>query len=890
MTEMILALSSDDLDLQLAGGKGANLHRLFVAGFPVPPAFVITTRAYLAYVEANDLMPVIRQQVQNIQREVPDSYARASDAIRDAFAQAPMPQRLRTAISAAYGALSHDRAVAVRSSATAEDLPDASFAGQQDTYLNVDGVEALLQAVVSCWSSLWTARAMAYRDRRNIAAESVALAVVVQQMVAAESAGVLFTVNPLTGNQEEMLVNATWGLGEALVGGQVNPDTLVVARDSGVIKSLELGDKATMTVPLAQGTGEQEVAQAQRGQPSLSREAAARLAQLGRDIEALFGAPQDIEWAYQDNEIYILQSRPVTTVGTPATVPGDDDWPPQTAFQQPFDRWTQADVGERWPEPVTPFTWSTAEPMLNRNMGDSFAGLPPALLEGISWARRAHGRVYFNEGALIHLFSHGYGMPASMAASSLANPELISAEQDRWHWGTFLRRLPLVARLTFIWERNARKFEADFEKIDDLVDAFMAKDLKTRDDASLWQEAQETWYERLMTYMVYHANVTSTTTTAFGTVESALDRWLGRKDLIYDLTAGLSGVIAAEMAPALWAMANEARQAGVAPILLQNEATEALALLEEEPAAASFLTSLERFLQRHGHRCMSEAEWLHPRWIEAPEQVIATISSYLQAGETVDPRAAEAQQIRRREEAMSLVEDSMNPLQLAYFRRSLQRLRRFMRLRDNGQHFLVKLLLPMRRIYATLGERWAQRGWLGQEQDFFFLSTGEIETVLASPKGGASPDGPDLDLIKIVSQRRLAYEHWFGEPLPEVLDAAGQPIETAVGDEAQTLGGVPASGGRVRGVARVVGTPGEASRLQPGEILVTRATDPGWTPVFSMISGLVLEVGGQLSHGAIVAREYGLPAVVNVTAATTRIADGQTITVDGSAGRVYLDL
>lgn len=892
MTDTILPLSSNHLDLRRAGGKGANLHRLFAAGFPVPPAFVITTPAYLSFVESNNLMPIILQNTQDLEPDAPGAYAPASDAIRDAFQQASVPDELRAAISQAYREMGNQTPVAVRSSATAEDLPDASFAGQQDTYLNVQGVDSLLRAVVACWSSLWTARAMAYRARRNIGPEDVALAVIVQEMAPAESAGVLFTVNPVSGARQEMLVNATWGLGEALVAGKVNPDTLVLDRQSGSIKQLELGDKAIMSVPLAGSTAERDVEPQRRAKPSLDAHAAATLAKLGRDIEALFGVPQDVEWALAGGRIYILQSRPVTTLDPATVVPGDDNWPPVSPAPQPFDRWTQADVGERWPEPVTPFTWSTAELMLNRNMRDSFAGLPPSLLQGISWARRAYGRVYFNEGALIHLFSEGYGMPASMAASSLANPEFITEEQDRWQWLTFLRRLPLVVRLTIRWERNARKFEGDFEKIDALVDQFMMRQIETLDDTALWREAQTTWYERLMTYMVYHANVTSTTTTAFGTVESLLERWLDRKDLIYDLTAGLEGVIAAEIVPDLWRMANEVRRAGLTSLFLDDDPAATLAQLHEEPAAAPFLAFLDRFLQRHGHRCMSEAEWLYPRWIEAPERVIATIATYLQSGEAIDPRAAETKQIRLREEALALVADKLNPLQMAYFRRSLRRLRRFMRLRDNGQHFLVKLLLPMRHIYATLGRRWARRGWLADPLDFFFLLIPEIEAVLALHKTGdmsATAELNGLQLRELVSQRRLAYEHWFDRPLPEVLDEDGLPLEAPLDDDEQALSGVPASAGRVQGLARVIDAPGDASRLQPGEILVTRATDPGWTPVFSIISGLVLEVGGQLSHGAIVAREYGLPAVVNVTGATRRIADGQTITVDGSSGRIYLE-
>jgi rifampicin phosphotransferase len=264
--------------------------------------------------------------------------------------------------------------------------------------------------------------------------------------------------------------------------------------------------------------------------------------------------------------------------------------------------------------------------------------------------------------------------------------------------------------------------------------------------------------------------------------------------------------------------------------------------------------------------------------------VIESIAGYLRAGEGFNPAETEVRQRQQREEATARVEAALNPLARRYFRWNLNRTHYFVRMRDNGQHYIVKLALPMRRLFATLAERWAQRGWLAQTDHFFFLVAPEIETVLQT----GSPAAAGLDLDAIATERRKAYDFWFGITIPEVLGPDGQPLAETAPADGTSLAGLAASGGKVTGMARVIMTPREATQLQPGEILVTRATDPGWTPVFSVIGGLVLEVGGQLSHGAIVAREYGLPTVVNVPEATRRIQDGQTITVDGSAGRVYL--
>lgn len=897
MNDLIIPLNTAALTLAQAGGKGVNLSHLVQAGFPVPAGFVITTTAYHAFVQANNLAAVIEQQSQTTTAGNLASFETASQAIRQQFEQGEIPPAVTQAIQDAYSQVRSNHfsgppPVAVRSSATAEDLPEASFAGQQDTYLNVRGESAVLSAVRRCWSSLWTARAMAYRARQGIGPHEVGLAVVVQEMVPAESAGVLFTVNPVTGNPDEIVVNATWGLGEALVAGQVNPDMLLIEKATGRVRQVELGDKQVMTATTASGTAEIAVAAEKRNLPALSPDQAGRLATLAGDIERHFGKPQDIEWAVANGQVYILQARPVTTPtgsAVPPTPPGDDAWPPLLAGQsQPFDLWTQMDVGERWPEPVTPFTWSTWHSMLNENMreADSVKVINEPYIKKIEWGRRAYGRFYFNEGAMMHILTDGFGMPASMMAGSLGSQGNIPAEKDRWQWGKALRRMPQFMGITRKWEKDAKLFEKHFTQIEAWVDSFMARDLSQLSDADLWKESQEIWRPRAIQGMLYHVGTTSTSSSAFGMLEGLVKRWLGNKELAYTLTTGLTGVVTAEIVPTLWQIATKLKDLGLDGVVLANEPAAALAELRRTPTAQPVLDMLADFLQRHGHRCMTEAEWLYPRWAEAPEQVIESVAGYLKAGEGFNPAETEDRQRQQREEATATVEAKLNPIQRAYFRWNLRRAHYFIRMRDNGQHYIVKLALPMRRLFATIAERWTQRGWLAQPDDFFFLVVPEIEAVLQA----GNPTAASLDLKTITAERQKAYRYWFSVTIPEVLAADGSPVELAAvpGDNGNVLSGLAASGGKVTGKARVIMTPREATNLQPGEILVTRATDPGWTPVFSVIGGLVLEVGGQLSHGAIVAREYGLPAVVNVPEATRRIEDGQMVTVDGSGGRVHL--
>ena len=871
------------VDLSQAGGKGLNLHRLTTANFPVPPGFIVSTDVYKAFVAHNNLQERIVALSQQTKTGDMASFEQASSAIRALFAEGDIPADIREAITQVRKALSGP--VAVRSSATAEDLPEASFAGQQDTFLHVQGEDAVTTAVTQCWSSLWTARAMAYRQQQAIAPDEVALAVVVQQMVPADIAGVLFTLNPVTGNKREMMVNATWGLGEALVAGQVNPDTFVLDKTTGAIKSSQLGDKAVMTAVAETGTMVTAVAPDKQHQSAITPDQAAQLAELGRAIEAHFGQPQDIEWAIANGQLYILQSRPVTVTGG---VPGDDDWPPFAHEHiNDFDLWTQADMGERWPEPITPFTWSIWVPITQDNMMVSFEGAVDDKLRAIQWIKRAYGRAYLNEGAIGFGLNHAFGMPASSGASSFAAPELIPPVLNKYRWGTLLKRTPLLLKMLRVWEKNATYFESQFPQIDAWVEAFFDRDLTPLTDMALWQEANGIWYDRMMEYITYHANVTSMTTTAYGQMEGLVEKALGQKEVTQTLTSGLSDVIAAEIVPLLWQMAEEIKSAGLADVVLTNEPDVALAELKGRAETQPFLDQLDHFLKRHGHRCMSEAEYRYPRWREDPAQVILSLSSYLQLdGQQFDPVAIEESQRQKREEATTLVASKLDPFRRRYFYSSLKRLQRLMRLRDNGQHFLVKLIMPVRVIFAEIACRWVERGWLTTDDDFYFIAASEIEQVLQA----GNPNDLDLttDLIAIAAERRKAHVYWFSQSFPEVLDAQGNPIVTETSDDPHVLTGIAASQGNVTGIARVIHTPQDAIQLQQGEILVTRATDPGWTPVFSVISGIVLEVGGQLSHGAIVAREYGLPAVVNVAGATQKIKDGDQITVDGSLGRVLL--
>jgi rifampicin phosphotransferase len=876
-------------DGQIAGGKGANLGALTRAGFPIPSGFVLLTSAYQHFMKTNGLLEEVERLAQQTAPRDLTSFERASQAIRALFTQSTIPEEIAQAVFHAYQQLGTD-AVAVRSSATTEDVLEASFAGLYESFLNVQTLENILTAVRQCWSSLWAPRALSYRAQLGIAPQTINMAVVVQQMVQASASGVLFTINPVSGAHDEVVINATWGLGEALVAGQITPETLTVEKTSGRITQREGGKHSLMTLPTDSRTHDSGVEIATQQQLVLTDERAIQLVRLGERIEEHFGAPQDIEWAIADEQIFIVQARPITTHATaqPATgshampiPPGDDAWDrEQDLPPQPYDVWTRTNVGENLPYPVTPLTETNFPVLVGLNNEPSEQ--PPSQL-----VRRLYGRLYFNEGAMVRSFTEEMGLPASWLHKMWGSrPRGTIVYQNTFRPLRLLRKLFSLVTSRFKAKKKEKTPrhtpEQFFAQIDQWVSAFMRVDLHQYDDQQLWSEGLPTWSKRGAYVWVTNLRFSIGAGVSYGLLERIVRWWTG-KELAQDLVTGLSGVYSAEVGPALWRMARMAQESGVQDILLTHDPITALDLLRSNEKGRPIIEQLEVFLARHGHRCPNELEMRNPRWAEAPEQVIELIAKYLRAGERVDPITTEAHQQRRRTDAVTAVEATLDPLRRAIFRFLLKRAQRAVTVRDNSRYCMAKFIFPMRTIYAELGRRWAERGWLKRADDIFFLTLTEVEGLV---EGHPIPVLPDT-LQTCVEQRRLAYEFWFTVVAPEALESDGAPI-TEEEEHLSMLKGTPASSGTIRGRARIVQTIQEAMSLGPGDILITVATDPGWTPVFPLVSGIVLEIGGQLSHGAIVAREYGIPAVVNVAGAMHLIHEEQLIEVDGSKGVIKL--
>ncbi len=894
MANFVLPLDTPDASLQLVGGKANNLNQLLRAGFPVPTGFIVTTSAYEAFIQENNLERMIYNALESLNDEQFLSYQSASQVIRNAFVRSEIPNGIVDEVCSTYRT-SGAGAVAVRSSATTEDLPEASFAGLQETYLNVCSEAELLDAVRRCWSSLWTERAMAYRDQQKISHIGARLAVVIQQMVPAETAGVMFTVHPLTNNPQQVIINAVRGLGEALVSGRTTPDTVLIDKTSHQVILMERGDQQVMTIPAAGGTVEVNVDPSTGSQPALSSSQAIELARCGEAIESYFKLPQDIEWAIAGEKLYILQARPVTHKIVPETQkitgaplsPGNDDWPvDDECSPQPYDLWTRSNLGENFPDPLVPLCWSALPHSFKCMLLGSLPGKPnDTFLQSVQWAKRFYGRLYLNAGGVFYVWRYLYGMPSSflqqLLGSGLGEFYKFKVKANPF---TYLRKLPTLINDSLVQDigSDLQKF---YVNVDEWSADFKRMDFSSMSEAELWR-LEKSILERFNESVVFFCR-------AFNQANSSvvwLDNFLrlngfNQPGLIHELTTALEGIFTAQMGHALWDIAEKIRSLGLESLVRSKTPCDALSELQERPEAQPVYKQFMIFLERYGHRCMNEYEKQRPRWIESPEEVIKLLIGYVSSMESVSPVAIAKQHREQRENTTAMIETHLDPLRRAIFDKLLNRTHSSIRQRDNSRHYTMKIMYIRRLVINELGRRWSQKGWIKQADDIYFLLDHEVGRVIE--KG--DPVNANLDLAKIITDRIQTCNFWKNISEPELIDAQGQPFVTTELQAQNILTGIPVSRGKARGPARLILNPDQANLLKQGDILVTRATDPGWAAIFPVVSGLVLEIGGQLSHGAIVAREYGLPAVANVRSATQLIHDGQMIQVDGNSGQVALE-
>jgi pyruvate,water dikinase len=658
-------------DLALAGGKAAGLGELIGAGFPVPPGFCVTTDAYRAFVEDNGLKAEILRLSGSAGGDDPAMLESASAQIRALFEAGKIPGDLASEICTAYFHLANPYpAVAVRSSATAEDLPGASFAGQQDTYLNISGEEAVLAAVRQCWASLWTGRAISYRLREGIPPDVVALAVVVQRLVPAEAAGVLFTANPITGVRNEVVINAAWGLGEAIVSGLVTPDHLVVDKASGRIKEKCIADKQVMTVRTTSSTTEQPVPTAQRTEPTLCEAQTATLVDLARRIESHAGQPMDVEWAVDNGQVYVLQARPITALENMPELPDLMGM-----------EWSREILVERYPAPITPFTWSVVNSSLLTAFKTTFHVLGVHLPEGIPFFQLIYNRPYLNLTAFDGgLKSLPFQAPAASKHPANKTPRRLFPSPGMLF--TLGRMLKILFATHQEWERLLASFVAAIEQ-----ESSYAWESMSFAELLAGLARQESLFKSMMEN---HAHAIIAADITLQILRGITRSWLGDQDgqLVVVLLSGLTRNKTVETNRALWRLAistrgNDALQQAIAHARGDRWREQ----LTEISGGAEFLVGFDAFLQSYGHRS-PRYEMAHPCWREKPKQVLELLQLYFD-GEVEDPGKSESRKASEREAATHTAQQWLWLPKRLVFNQVLALTQIYFRLRENQQFYLV---------------------------------------------------------------------------------------------------------------------------------------------------------------------------------------------------------
>ncbi len=849
------------MQVAVVGGKGAQLGALLrIDGIRVPAGFCVTTDAFRRIMAQ---APSIDDRLDQLSRLNPDdreAIHTLSAEIRRTIEGIAIPGDLAAAITRALAQLGEQAACAVRSSATAEDLPMASFAGQQDTYLNVVGPAAILQHVSRCWASLFTERAVTYRLRNGFDHRKVQMAVVVQQMVFPDAAGILFTADPVTGNRKVASVEASFGLGEALVSGLVNPDVFKVRDGEVVAKAIAAKQRAVHASP-AGGTQEQAIEPQRQEQPALTDAQVVRLARLGRRIEAHFGRPQDIEWCLVNDGFQIVQSRPITTL-FPIPESGDRE------------NHVYVSVGHQQ---------MMTDPM--KPLGLSFWQMttPAPMAE-------AGGRLFVD-------VTQRLASPASRAglleALGRSDPLTGDALQTILERDGFIRPLRAEGPSGPLFGGAPAPIETDPAIVAELIGRSQAsiaaseRDIRTKAGEALLDfiraDIQE--LKRILFDPQSH-QVIMAAMEATWWLNEQLQAWLGEQNAADTLTQSVPHNVTSAMGLALLDVADVIRSRPDVVAFLQHVEDEGF--LDEMAKLAGgreARDAVRAFLDKYGMRCVGEIDITKPRWSERPITLVPVILGNIK---NFAPGAAERRFEQGRQEAWKKEQELLERLRALpdgerkaeEAKRMIDRVRTFTGYREYPKYGMVSRYFVYKHALLDEAECLVQQGMLCEKEDIFFLTFQEFHDVVRT----------NLVDHELIRRRKDAFSWYQALTPPRVLTSEGEVVAGAYRrDDLPTgaLVGLPVSAGTVEGRARVILDMAEAD-VEPGDILVTAHTDPSWSPLFVGITGLVTEVGGLMTHGAVIAREYGLPAVVGVEHATRLIPDRQRIRVNGTDG--YLEI
>lgn len=850
--------------LSLVGGKGLNLGELSnIQGIQVPEGFCVTTVGYEKAIEQNEELHTLLQQLTKLKMEERAQIGEISKKIREIIMAVEIPSNVAEAVAHYLSRFGNEHAYAVRSSATAEDLPYASFAGQQDTYLNIIGEEAILQHVRKCWASLFTERAVMYRMQNDFEHNQVSICVVVQKMVFPEASGILFTADPVTSNRKVLSIDASFGLGEALVSGLVSADNYKV-KEGKITETMIATKKVAIYALKEGGTEKKQIDSAQQKLQTLSEQQILQLAQIGRQIESYFGCPQDIEWCVVDDTFYMVQSRPITTL-YPIPEANDEE------------NHVYVSVGHQ------------------QMMTDPLKPLGMSLFQLTSFGQRfqAGGRLFVDVAQrlasptsrelLLNMIGNSEPLIKDALTTVIERDDFITLLPDDEKEKSVRKSGPPVSSQPQI--ENNPAIVTDLIKKNQASIEELKRNMQTKSGVDVLDFILEDMQQ--LKKILFHPQsmaVIMAGMDASTWINEKMEQWLGEKNAADTLSQSVQNNITSEMGLALLDVADVIRPYPKIIAYLQhvendNFLDELVQFKGGEKARDAILT----FLNKYGMRCSGEIDITKTRWSEKPTTIIPMILNNIRDFEY----GASKQKFEEGlQEALKKEEELVGRLQhlpdgkqkVEETKRMIRNIRNFIGYREYPKYGMINRYFIYKQALLKEAEQLVQSGVIHEVDDIYYLTFEELHEVVRTNK---------LDYALIHKQKN---EYKLYEKLtpPRVMTSDGEIITGKYKREnrpADAIVGLPVSSGVIEGRARVILNMEEAN-LEEGDILVTAFTDPGWTPLFVSIKGLVTEVGGLMTHGAVIAREYGLPAVVGVENATKIIKDGQRIRVHGTEGYI----
>ncbi|HDR6302002.1 phosphoenolpyruvate synthase [Bacillus cereus] len=850
--------------LSLVGGKGLNLGELSnMHGIQVPEGFCVTTVGYEKAIEQNEELQTLLQQLTKLKREDRAQIGESSKKIREVIMAVEIPSDVVEAVAHYLSRFGNEHAYAVRSSATAEDLPYASFAGQQDTYLNIIGKEAILQYVRKCWASLFTERAVMYRMQNGFEHNQVSISVVVQKMVFPQASGILFTADPITSNRKVLSIDASFGLGEALVSG-------LVSADNYKVKEGEIVDKVISTKKVAiyalkeGGTETKQIDPAQQKLQTLSEQQILQLARIGRQIEAYFGCPQDIEWCLAGDTFYIVQSRPITTL---YPIPEANDG----------ENHVYVSVGHQ------------------QMMTDPLKPLGMSLFQLTSFGQRFHagGRLFVDVAQrlasptsrelLLNTIGNSEPLIKDALTTVVERDDFITllpdgeTEKSVGKSGSPVSSQPEIENDPAIVTNLIQTSQSSIEELKQNMQTKSGVDVLDFILEDIQQLKKILFHPQSMAVIMAGMNASTW-------INEKMEQWLGEKNAADTLSQSVQNNITSEMGLALLDVADVIRPYPEVIAYLQCiEDDSFLDELVQFKGGEKAREAIDAFLNKYGMRCSGEIDITKTRWSEKPTTIIPMIVNNIRDFEY---GASKRKFEEGLQEALKKEEELLDRLQqlpdgkqkVEETKRMIRNIRNFIGYREYPKYGMINRYFIYKQALLKEAEQLVKNKVVNEIEDIYYLTFEELHEVVRTNKLN----------YELIHKQKNDYKLYEKLTPPRVMTSDGEIITGKYKREhlpADAIVGLPVSSGVIEGRARVILNMEDAN-LEEGDILVTAFTDPGWTPLFVSIKGLVTEVGGLMTHGAVIAREYGLPAVVGVENATKLIKDGQRIRVHGTEGYI----